>query len=69
MRYRTERVTLRQGAHRHPSIGTAIVWALDTLRPGEVVVAAVPAMVTYFANIPERYEVTEVDVIIREADL
>ena len=43
--------------------------ALRDAGAGARVVAVVPIMLTYFADSPKRYEVTEVEVIIEEAEL
>lgn len=49
-------------------IGDAVVRVLkEAGAPKEIeIVAVIPRMLSYFANCPERYEVTEVDLIVRD---
>lgn len=46
-------------------IGDAVAKFIDD-NPNKVVIAVVPRMLSNFANMPERYEVSEVDIIVRE---
>jgi hypothetical protein len=51
----------------HESIGDATIRVLNGMRetyPDAIVVAVIPAMISYFATSPERYQTVEADLIV-----
>lgn len=71
----THRVTREyvDGKRRDKSIGDAITRRLNELTASSqgrrpTIVAVVPYMLSYFGQCPERYEVTEVDVIVESLE-
>ncbi len=62
----TETVVLRviKSPREHISAAIMRVCAAEAVDP-RTIIAVIPSMLTFFATSPERWEVTEVDVIAR----
>ena len=56
----------RRGAQE--PIGYAVARVLSRQQQPYKVLAVIPTMISYFANCPERYEVTDVSIIIETED-
>lgn len=62
-------VKVKRNYEKRQDIGESVVDALQALpRTSVTLLAIIPRMLSFFATSPERYEVTEVDILIEDGE-